>query len=366
MRIGIPREIMNNEGRVALSPEGARALVEDGHQVLVEAGAGVNSSMPDEEYRAAGVELVAEAAEVWANAELVLKVKEPQETEFGYLREDLMLFTYLHLAASRPVTEALLDSGTTAIAYETITDESGGLPLLTPMSQTAGRLAVMEGAHHLLSPMGGRGVLLPGVPGTQAGRVVVLGGGQVGASAVAMAVGLRAEVTVMDLDPKVLQTFDDLYQGRVRTLVSSPQAVEEALLEADLVIGAVLVAGARTPVLVPDILVAKMKPGSVLVDVAVDQGGCFESSRLTSHENPTFRVADSIFYCVPNMPGAVANTSTRALTSATLPFVRAVAELGFDGAVEKLPGLAEGLMTRGGKLCSDAVAQAHGLAPAGS
>lgn len=361
MRIGIPREIMNNEGRVALSPEGARALVADGHRVLVEAGAGLGSSMPDEEYRAAGVEVLTEAAEVWANAELVLKVKEPQETEFRHLREDLMLFTYLHLAASRPVTQALLDSGTTAIAYETITDESGGLPLLTPMSQTAGRLAVMEGAHHLLSPMGGRGVLLPGVPGTQAGRVVVLGGGQVGASAVAMAVGLRAEVTVMDLDPKVLQTFDDLYQGRVRTLVSSPQAVEEALLEADLVIGAVLVAGARTPVLVPDTLVAKMKPGSVLVDVAVDQGGCFESSRLTSHQDPTFRVADSIFYCVPNMPGAVANTSTRALTSATLPFVRAVAELGFDGAVDKLPGLAAGLMTRDGKLWSEAVARAHGL-----
>lgn len=249
MHIGIPREVMNSEGRVALSPAGAQALVEAGHVVRVEAGAGESSSMPDKEYRDAGATLVDSAAEVWENSELVLKVKEPLENEFRYLHKDLMLFTYLHLAASRPVTQALLDSGVTSIAYETITDADGGLPLLTPMSQTAGRLAVMEGAHHLLSPMGGRGVLLSGVPGTQAGRVVVLGGGQVGASAVAMALGLRAEVTVLDLSPRVLQSFDDLYQGRVRTLVSTPQAIEEALLDADLVIGAVLVAGAKTPVL---------------------------------------------------------------------------------------------------------------------
>lgn len=364
MHIGIPRELMNNEGRVALSPAGARTLVAAGHRVLVESGAGEASAMPDAEYLAAGAELIETAEQVWRDADLVLKVKEPLESEFGYLREDLMLFTYLHLAASLPVTQALLDSRVTAIAYETITDATGGLPLLTPMSQAAGRLAVMEGAHHLLSPMGGRGVLLPGVPGTQAGRVVVLGGGQVGASAVAMAVGLRAEVTVMDLNPKVLEHFDDLYQGRVRTLVSTPQTVEDALVEADLVIGAVLVAGAKTPVLVPDSLVAKMRPGSVLVDVAVDQGGCFESSHPTSHERPTFKVENSLFYCVPNMPGAVANTSTRALTTATLPFVRAVAELGFDAAVEKLPGLGEGLMTRGGTLRSLSVATAHGLAVA--
>lgn len=361
MHIGIPRELMNSEGRVALSPTGAGALVEAGHTVLVEAGAGASSSMPDQQYRDAGAQLVDEAAAVWRDAELILKVKEPLEREFGYLRPDQMLFTYLHLAASRPVTEALLESGITAIAYETITDAAGGLPLLTPMSQAAGRLAVMEGAHHLQSPMGGRGVLLPGVPGTPAGKVVVLGGGQVGASAVAMALGLRAEVTVLDLEPRVLQQFDDLYQGRVRTLVSTPQAVEEALLDADLVIGAVLVAGAKTPVLVPDTLVARMKEGSVLVDVAVDQGGCFESSHATSHERPTFRVENTIFYCVPNMPGAVANTTTQALTNATLPFVRSVADLGLDAAVEKHPGLADGLMTRGGKLRSRAVAEAHGL-----
>lgn len=361
MHIGIPRELMNSEGRVALSPAGTRVLVDAGHTVLVEAGAGDSSSMPDQEYVAAGAQLVDRAAGVWRDAELILKVKEPLESEFQYLREDQLLFTYLHLAASKPVTQALMDSGVTSIAYETITDEDGGLPLLTPMSQAAGRLAVMEGAHHLLSPMGGRGVLLPGVPGTLAGKVVVLGGGQVGASAVAMALGLRAEVTVLDLNPKVLQHFDDLYQGRVRTLVSTPQAVEEALLDADLVIGAVLVAGAKTPVLVPDSLVARMNPGAVLVDVAIDQGGCFESSHPTSHDRPTYKVENTIFYCVPNMPGAVANTTTRALTTATLPFVQTVAELGFDAAVEKYPGLADGLMTRGGKLRSRAVAQAHDL-----
>lgn len=361
MHIGIPRELMNSEGRVALSPDGAKVLADAGHTVLVETGAGQSSSMPDGEYRDAGAQLVDDAADVWRDSELVLKVKEPLEGEYRYLREDLMLFTYLHLAASRPVTEALLDSGVTSIAYETITDSDGGLPLLTPMSQAAGRLAVMEGAHHLLSPMGGRGVLLPGVPGTLSGKVAVLGGGQVGASAVAMALGLRAEVTVLDLDPKVLQRFDDLYQGRVKTLVSSPQSVEEALLDADLVIGAVLVAGAKTPVLVPDSLVARMKSGAVLVDVAVDQGGCFESSHPTSHDRPTFKVADAIFYCVPNMPGAAANTTTRALTTATLPFIRTVAEVGFDAAVEKHPGLGDGLMTRGGQLHSRAVAEAHGL-----
>lgn len=361
MHIGIPRELMNSEGRVALSPAGAKALVAEGHTVLVETGAGESSSMPDQEYMDAGATLVAEAADVWGGAELILKVKEPLESEFPYLREDQLLFTYLHLAASKPVTRALMESGITSIAYETITDDDGGLPLLTPMSQAAGRLAVMEGAHHLLSPMGGRGVLLPGVPGTLAGKVVVLGGGQVGASAVAMALGLRAEVTVLDLNPKVLQHFDDLYQGRVRTLISTPQAVEEALIDADLVIGAVLVAGAKTPVLVPDSLVARMNPGAVLVDVAIDQGGCFESSHPTSHDRPTYKVADTIFYCVPNMPGAVANTTTRALTTATLPFVQSVAKLGFAAAVEKHPGLADGLMTRGGKLHSEAVAHAHDL-----
>ena len=357
MRIGIPKEVMNMEGRVALSPAGAGTLVADGHEVVVEAGAGVNSSFSDSEYVDNGARIVDTAVEAWA-AEMVLKVKEPLPEEYGFLRRDLILFTYLHLASSRECTQALLDAGTTSLAYETVLDARGGLPLLTPMSQVAGRLAVQEGAHHLMSSKGGRGVLLGGVPGTAPAKVVVLGGGQVGASSVAIAQGLRASVTVLDLDPAVLARFDDLYQGNVRTLISDPMTIETELLDADLVIGAVLVAGAKAPTLVSDELVARMKKGSVLVDVAIDQGGCFEPSRKTSHEEPTYQVHDSLFYCVPNMPGAVANTSTRALTSATLPYVRAIAADGVDGAVDKHPGLAPGLTTRGGALLSEPVREA--------
>lgn len=365
MRIGIPQEIMDSEGRVALSPGGAGTLVADGHEVIVQRGAGETSSFPDSEYETHGARVVDTAAQVWDEAELVLKVKEPLESEHGFLREGHILFAYLHLAASREVTRALLDSRVTSLAYETVTDSRGGLPLLTPMSQVAGRLAVQEGAHHLMSPKGGRGVLLSGVPGTAPAKVVVLGGGQVGASAVAMAHGLRANVTVLDLDPQVLVRFDDLYQGHVQTLLSDPLTIEAELLEADLVIGAVLVAGAKTPTLVPDSLVARMKPGAVLVDVAVDQGGCFESSRKTSHRAPTYRVHDTLFYGVPNMPGAVANTSTRALTSATLPYVRTIARDGVEGAMEKHPGLRPGLMTRDGQLHSAPVAEALGISLAG-
>ncbi|WJY64061.1 Alanine dehydrogenase [Corynebacterium atrinae] len=355
MRIGIPQEVMNSEGRVALTPSAAGTLVADGHEVIVQQGAGLGSSFPDAEYEAAGARIVPTAEQAWGEAEMVLKVKEPLEEEFPFLREDLILFTYLHLASSREVTEALLNAGTTALAYETVTDARGGLPLLTPMSQVAGRLAVQEGAHHLMSPKGGRGVLLGGVPGTSPAKVVVLGGGQVGASAVAIAQGLRASVTVLDLDPGVLARFDDIYHGNVRTIISDQLTIESELLDADLVIGAVLVAGAKAPTLVPDSLVERMKSGAVLVDVAIDQGGCFESSRKTSHEEPTYRVGETLFYCVPNMPGAVANTSTRALTSATLPYVRAMASLGVEGAVEKHPGLAPGLMTEGGRLISEPV-----------
>lgn len=361
MRIGIPKERMNNEGRVALSPAGAGTLVADGHEVFVERGAGARSSFPDAEYQAAGAQLLDTAEETWDRAELVLKVKEPLPSEYGFLREDLVLFTYLHLAASREVTQALLDSKITSLAYETVTDSRGGLPLLTPMSQVAGRLAVQEGAHHLMSQKGGRGVLLSGVPGTAPAKVVVLGGGQVGASAVAMAQGLRADVTVLDLDPQVLGRFDDLYQGNVRTLISDPLTIEAQLLDADLVIGAVLVAGAKAPTLVSDDLVSRMKSGAVLVDVAIDQGGCFESSRKTSHEEPTHRVHDTFFYGVPNMPGAVANTSTRALTSATLPYVRAIAQFGVGEASRQHPGLKPAVMTRGGRLISEPVAEAFGL-----
>ena len=360
MRIAAPKEIMNNENRVALTPAAVRTLINDGHEVLIETGAGAGASFPDSEYEAAGATIVATAKEAWA-ADMVVKVKEPLEAEYGYLREDLLLFTYLHLAADRPLTDALVEAGTTAVAYETVTDARGTLPLLTPMSQVAGRLAVIEGTHHLLSTQGGRGLLVSGVPGTQPARVVVIGGGQVGASAVAMAHGLRAEVTVLDLDPHVLQRFDDQYQGGVRTLVSDPATLEAELLDADLVIGAVLVPGAAAPKLVREDVVKRMKKGAVLVDVAIDQGGCFENSHKTSHDEPTFKVHDTLFYCVANMPGAVANTSARALGSATLPYMRALASGGFDGAAARFPGLTAGLMTHDGQLVSQPVKDAFGL-----
>ena len=360
MRIAAPKEIMNNENRVGLTPSAVQTLVQDGHEVLIETNAGAGASFPDELYEEAGATIVATAEEAWA-ADMVVKVKEPLESEYGFLRDDLLLFTYLHLAADRPLTEALMKAGTTAVAYETVTDARGTLPLLMPMSQVAGRLAVIEGVHHLLSTQGGRGVLASGVPGTQPARVVVIGGGQVGASAVAMAHGLRAEVTVLDLDPHVLQRFDEQYQGGVRTIVSDPAALEAELLHADLVIGAVLVPGAAAPKLVKEDVVKRMKEGAVLVDVAIDQGGCFENSHKTSHDEPTFQVHDTLFYCVANMPGAVANTSTRALGSATLPYTRALAAGGYDAAVERFPGLAGGLMTRGGELVSQPVKDAFNL-----
>ena len=360
MRIAAPKEIMNNENRVGLTPSAVQTLVQDGHEVLIETNAGVDATAPTEIYTEAGATIVATAEEAWA-ADMVVKVKEPLESEYGFLRDDLLLFTYLHLAADRPLTEALMKAGTTAVAYETVTDARGTLPLLTPMSQVAGRLAVIEGVHHLLSTQGGRGVLASGVPGTQPARVVVIGGGQVGASAVAMAHGLRAEVTVLDLDPHVLQRFDEQYQGGVRTIVSDPAALEAELLHADLVIGAVLVPGAAAPKLVKEDVVKRMKEGAVLVDVAIDQGGCFENSHKTSHDDPTFKVHDTLFYCVANMPGAVANTSTRALGSATLPYTRALAAGGYDAAVERFPGLAGGLMTRAGELVSQPVKDAFNL-----
>lgn len=358
MRISVPKEIMNNESRVALTPTEVRTLVTDGHELFIESGAGVGASFPDEKYVEAGATIVDSADETWAKAELLLKVKEPLESEYQYLRSDLTVFTYLHLAADRPLTEALTESKTTSIAYETVTDRRGTLPLLTPMSQVAGRLAVIEGSHHLLSTQGGRGLLVSGIPGTQPARVVVIGGGQVGASAVAMAHGLRAEVTVLDVDPHVLQRFDDQYAGGVRTLISDPSTLDKELEEADLVIGAVLIPGAAAPKLVREETVKKMKEGAVLVDVAIDQGGCFENSRKTSHDEPTFKVHDTLFYCVANMPGAVANTSARALASATLPYIRAVANDDLDAAIERFPDLRSGVMTRGGKLVSEPVRQA--------
>jgi alanine dehydrogenase len=356
MRIGVLREIKNNEFRVALTPAGARELTRAGHQVLVERGAGAGSSLPDEDYAAAGARIAESAEEVWAEGELLLKVKEPIEAEYPRLASGKVLFTFLHLAASLACTEALLRAGTTAIAYETVRAADGSLPLLAPMSEIAGRLAPQAGAHALLRASGGRGVLMGGVPGVRPAQVVVIGAGVAGKNAVAMAVGLGAEVTVLDLDITKLRELDDRYAGRVRTLYSNAHELEHACLDADLVIGAVLVPGARAPRLVSNELVARMKPGSVLVDIAIDQGGCFEDSRPTTHAEPTYRVHQSVFYCVANMPGAVPHTSTYALTNATLPYVKRLAGTGWAAALGADPGLAAGLSTYNGLLTNRQVA----------
>jgi alanine dehydrogenase len=361
MHIGVPREVKNNEHRVAITPAGVHQLVAAGHRVLVQHGAGEGSAVPDDAYRAAGAELAATAEEVWGTAELVCKVKEPVAAEYGLLRRDQVLFTYLHLAADRGATDALLAAGTTAIAYETVQLPDGTLPLLAPMSEVAGRLSVQVGAYHLMRSAGGAGVLLGGIPGVRAGRVVVLGAGVAGSNAIEIAVGMRAEVTVLDLAPAKLRAVDAAYGGRVRTLASSAWTLEEEVVEADLVVGAVLVAGARAPQLVSDELVARMRPGSVLVDIAVDQGGCFESTRPTTHADPTFAVAGSVFYCVANMPGAVPVTSTRALTNATLPYLSRLAASGWRDALAADPALAAGLTTHDGVLLNAAVGRAHGL-----
>lgn len=361
MQVGIPRETKNREYRVALTPAGVQHLVAAGHEVLVETGAGAGSAIDDADYRAAGAVVVPTAADAWA-AELVCKVKEPVAAEYAYLRDDLTLFTYLHLAADRAATDALLAAGTTSVAYETVQLPDGSLPLLAPMSEVAGRLATQVGAYHLMRNEGGRGVLLGGVPGVDAAKVVVLGGGVVGTHAAQIAVGMRADVTVLDLSVPRLRELDDQFGGRVRTVASSAWAIERELLDADLVVGAVLLPGARAPRLVTDELVARMPHGSVLVDVAVDQGGCFESTRATTHDDPTFRVHDSVFYCVANMPGAVPVTSTRALTNVTLPYLAALAGAGWRDAVAADPALAGGLTTYDGRLLNAAVAQAHGYA----
>jgi len=337
MRIGVPTEVKNHEYRVAITPAGVHELTGRGHHVAVQAGAGAGSAITDDEYRAAGAELVPAAEQLWGDTELVLKVKEPIEQEYPLLREDLTLFTYLHLAASRPCTDALLHAGTTAIAYETVQLPSGALPLLYPMSEVAGCLAPQEGAAALKRTAGGRGLLLGGVSGVRPAQVVVLGAGVSGSNAVAMAVGLWADVTVLDTDVDKLRALDRRYNGRVRTITANAFEVEQAVLTADLVIGAVLVPGARAPRLVTNATVARMKPGSVLVDIAIDQGGCFEDSRPTTHADPTYQVHDSTFYCVANMPGAVPNTSTYALTNVTLPYVAAIADHGWRAALRKPP-----------------------------
>jgi alanine dehydrogenase len=362
MRIGVPREVKNNEFRVALTPSGAHELIRAGHEVLVEQGAGLGSSITDADFEAVGAHIVDDADKVWAAAGLLLKVKEPVAEEYHRLREGQVLFTYLHLAASRACTQALLDSRTTSIAYETVRLPDGSLPLLAPMSEVAGRLAPQAGAHALLAASGGRGVLLGGVPGVRPASVVVVGAGVSGQNAVAMAVGLGADVTVLDLDVSKLRHLDDRYAGRVKTVVSNAHELEKACLEADLVIGAVLVPGARAPRLVSNDLVRRMKPGSVLVDIAIDQGGCFEDSRPTTHADPTYPVHGSVFYCVANMPGAVPHTSTYALTNATLPYVLKLANQGWEAALAADPALAQGLSTHDGALHSEQVARDLGLA----
>jgi alanine dehydrogenase len=364
MRVAVPREIKNNEFRVAITPAGVHDLVAHGHEVLIETGAGLGSSITDEAYVAAGASIAPDAASIWSAAELLLKVKEPVASEYAYFRDDLLLFTYLHLAAEPELTRALLDSSVTAIAYETVQLPSRALPLLAPMSEVAGRLAPIVGANVMLKPNGGPGLLVPGVPGTHAAEIVVLGGGVAGTNAVSVAVGLGANVTVLDTNIQRLRELDGLYAGRVNTIASSGFEIERALLTADLVIGSVLVPGAKAPKLVSNDLVSRMKPGSVLVDIAVDQGGCFADSRPTTHTDPTFTVHGSLFYCVANMPGAVPNTSTYALTNATMPYVRAIANAGWREALRSDPALALGLNTHAGNIVNAQVAEAHGLASA--
>ncbi|AJW40891.1 alanine dehydrogenase [Rhodococcus sp. 06-418-5] len=358
MKIGIPREIKNHEYRVAITPAGVHELVSRGHEVIVETEAGAGSSFTDTDYKAAGAQILTDVDEVWETADLLLKVKEPIAEEYSRLRKGQVLFTYLHLAASKECTDALLESGTTAIAYETVTAADGSLPLLAPMSEVAGRLAPQAGAYHLMSSEGGRGVLMGGVPGVRPANVVVIGAGVSGKNATAIAFGMHADVTVLDLDVKALRAIDDQYRGAVKTLVSNAYELEQAVLAADLVIGAVLVPGAKAPKLVSNSLVQRMKPGSVLVDIAIDQGGCFEDSHATTHADPTYKVHESVFYCVANMPGAVPRTSTYALTNATLPYVVALADKGWEAACEADPGLKAGLSTHNGALLSETVAAA--------
>jgi alanine dehydrogenase len=359
MLIGVPKEIKVHESRVALTPEGAAELVRAGHSVVIGKGAGLGSALTDADYIAAGASIEEDVEKIWATSEMILKVKEPIEVEYPRLRKNQILFTYLHLAASRACTDALLASGTTAIAYETV-EINGTLPLLAPMSEVAGRLAAQVGASALQKPNGGRGVLMGGVPGVSPAKVLVIGGGVAGLNAAVIAMGMGADVTIVDRSLPRLAYIDTIYSGRIKTLASSFHAVDRELKSADLVIGAVLVHGARAPKLVSNAQVAGMKPGSVLVDIAIDQGGCFEDSKPTTHAEPTFKVHQSIFYCVANMPGAVPVASTYALTNATLPYALALANLGWEAACAADRALAAGLNTHEGKVMYPAVAQAHG------
>jgi alanine dehydrogenase len=362
MKVGIPREVKDNEYRVAITPSGVHELAVGGHSVVIEKEAGVGSSIPDDDFRAAGAEILGSADDVWAESDLVLKVKEPIAEEYPRLRRDQVLFTYLHLAASAECTRALVSSGITAVAYETVQLDDGSLPLLAPMSEVAGRLAPQVGAYHLMRQGGGRGVLMGGVSGVYAAKVVVLGAGVSGMNAAAISLGMQAEVLLLDKNIERLRQADRIYQGHLQTVASNAYEIERACIDADLVIGAVLVPGAKAPMLVSDDLVGRMKPGSVLVDISIDQGGCFESSHPTTHSQPTYRVAQSVFYCVANMPGAVPHTSTYALTNVTLPYVERIARHGWRDAARSDTALARGVNVVDGTVVYGPVAEAHGLA----
>ncbi|KAB1151718.1 alanine dehydrogenase [Micromonospora sp. AMSO12t] len=363
MKVGIPREVKNHEYRVAITPAGVNEFVRSGHQVFVESGAGVGSSIGDDEFTAAGAKILATADEVWETAELVLKVKEPIAEEYHRMREGQVLFTYLHLAASKACTDALVDRKVTGIAYETVELPDRSLPLLAPMSEVAGRLAPQVGAYHLQRQGGGRGILMGGVSGVYAAKTVVIGAGVSGMNAAAIALGLQAEVLLLDKNVARLRQADAIYRGHLQTVASNAYEIERAVLDADLVIGAVLVPGAKAPTLISNELVSRMKPGSVLVDISIDQGGCFEDSRPTTHAEPTYQVHDSIFYCVANMPGAVPHTSTYALTNVTLPYALELANHGWREALRRDPALALGLNTHDGQVTYGPVAEAHGMAP---
>jgi alanine dehydrogenase len=360
MRIGVVKEIKPDEYRVALTPAGARELVQRGHDVLVETGAGAGSAFPDSAYEAAGARL-AGVDDVWADSELLLKVKEPIEPEYSQLREGLVLFTYLHIAADEPLTRALVDSGITGVAYETVETDDRRLPLLAPMSEIAGRLAAQAGAYFLEKPLGGRGVLLGGVPGVASGSVVVIGGGMVGYNAALIALGLGANVTILERSIDRMRYLEEILGARVNLLMSSALQVEESVEQADVVIGAVLIPGAVAPKLVTRQMVSDMKDGAVIADVAIDQGGCVETARPTTHSDPVYTVDGVTHYCVANMPGAVPVTSTQALTNATIPYVEEIATYGLREAIARDPALARGVNVLDGKITYEAVADAHGL-----
>jgi alanine dehydrogenase len=361
VKVGIPREVKNHEYRVAITPAGVHEFVRNGHEVVVETQAGMGSSITDEEYAAAGAKILPSADEVWAEGEMILKVKEPIEVEYHRMREGQVLFTYLHLAASKECTDALVTQKVTGIAYETVETAGGALPLLAPMSEVAGRLAPQVGSHYLLRASGGRGVLPGGVPGVRPAQAVIIGAGVSGMNAATIADGLGFEVTLLDKNINRLRTADQVFHGRVRTVMSNSFDLEQAVLSADLVVGAVLVPGAKAPMLVSNELVSRMKPGSVLVDISIDQGGCFEDSHATTHADPVYKVHESVFYCVANMPGAVPHTSTHALTNVTLPYAIELANYGWREALRRDKALALGLNTHDGQVVYGPVAEAHGM-----